>query len=127
MADEAGAVTTTDNGNGGGGGGDGQALKEVTLRTAPQDARFPTSNQASPRLHQQQKALPKAAPGLRCRAAGARRCYVAYNEYHKCIKEKGSGHGDCKPHMRAYRSICPDEWIERWQELRDDGRWYGKY
>lgn len=66
----AGAVTTTDNGNGGGGGGDGQALKEVTLRTAPQDARFPTSNQASPRLHQQQKALPKAAPGLRCRAAG---------------------------------------------------------
>jgi hypothetical protein len=27
------------------GGGDGEGLKEVTLRTAPQDARFPTANQ----------------------------------------------------------------------------------
>ena len=23
--------------------------------------------------------------------------------------------------MRAYRSICPDEWIEKWQELRESG------
>lgn len=24
-------------------------------------------------------------------------------------------------YMRAYRSICPDEWIEKWQELRESG------
>ncbi|KAI3430795.1 hypothetical protein D9Q98_009207 [Chlorella vulgaris] len=77
-------------------------MGEVTLRTAPQDARFPTANQA-------------------------RRCYVAYNEYHRCINEKGKGHGDCKPHMRAFRSICPDEWIEKWQELREEGRWFGRF
>jgi hypothetical protein len=23
----------------------------------------------------------------------------------------------------ARRSICPDEWIEKWQELRDSGSW----
>lgn len=127
-------------------------------------------------------------------------------QYHKCINEKGKGHGDCKPHMRAFRccakrvtkgnaclqslatapparwlrlrqarlvclavacetrgshygssstllylsvcqpcsprhlcgcppnflappsrSICPDEWIEKWQELREEGRWFGRF
>ncbi|KAL4436399.1 hypothetical protein ABPG77_009961 [Micractinium sp. CCAP 211/92] len=76
--------------------GPGEELKEVTLRTAPQDARFPTTNQS-------------------------RRCYVAYNEYHKCIKEHGEDSGNCKPYMRAYR--CGDEWIAAWQELRENGTW----
>jgi hypothetical protein len=25
------------------------------------------------------------------------------------------------------RSICPDEWLTNWEELREAGNWFGKY
>jgi cytochrome c oxidase subunit 6b len=28
---------------------------------------------------------------------------------------------------KAYRSICPVEWLEKWNEARDAGEWWGKY
>ena len=28
---------------------------------------------------------------------------------------------------RAYRSICPTEWVEKWNEARENGAWWGKY
>ena len=28
-------------------------------------------------------------------------------------------------HRRS--TICPDEWISAWNELRESGAWYGRY
>lgn len=80
-----------------------EPTKEIELRTAPIDPRFAGSN-------------------------AARYCYVAYNEYHRCTNYKGDpSDGECLHYARIYRSLCPAEWIERWNELRDAGTWFGKY
>lgn len=33
----------------------------------------------------------------------------------------------CQFYKRAFETVCPDEWKEGWQELRDKGIWPGKY
>jgi len=70
--------------------------------TAPLDPRFPATNQA-------------------------RHCFVKYNEAHKCFAEKGQDSPDCARVARDYRTLCPVEWIERWNEARENGSWWGKY
>ncbi|XVF51901.1 hypothetical protein PTKIN_Ptkin04bG0221800 [Pterospermum kingtungense] len=50
-----------------------------------------------------------------------RHCYESYVEYHKCVKEKGENASQCDKFERHYRSICPVEWIERWDEARAAG------
>ena len=57
----------------------------------------------------------------------ARHCFVRYNEYHKCVYERGPDAERCAFYRRAYASMCPEEWVEEWQELRDKGLWMGKY
>lgn len=81
---------------------DSRSKKMIELHTAPIDPRFPSPN-------------------------AARYCFVAYNEYHKCVKEQGEESSECAYYARTYRSLCPVEWIERWNELRDAGTWFGKY
>ncbi|OMO77142.1 Cytochrome c oxidase, subunit VIb [Corchorus capsularis] len=54
-------------------------------------------------------------------APKSRHCYESYVEYHKCIKEKGKNASQCDKFARHYRSLCPDEWIERWDEARAAG------
>lgn len=77
---------------------------QVKLESAPYDQRFPSWNQA-------------------------RHCYTRYNEYHRCITVQGKSEDDpeCKFYQRAYRSMCPSEWVEKWNEQRENGTWYGKY
>ncbi|KAI3441921.1 uncharacterized protein J3R85_001980, partial [Psidium guajava] len=67
----------------------------VVLETAPFDMRFPFANQT-------------------------RHCYARYLEYHRCIREKGKDAPECD-----YRSICPSEWVERWNEQREQGTFPG--
>lgn len=57
----------------------------------------------------------------------ARHCYTRYNEFHKCVKEKGEDSTDCTFYAKAYRSLCPAEWIEKWNEEREAGTFPGKY
>ena len=52
----------------------------------PYDPRFPATNQA-------------------------RNCYTRYNEYYKCIQEKEESSPDCMFYQKAYRSLCPSEWV----------------
>jgi cytochrome c oxidase subunit 6b len=70
--------------------------------TAPYDPRFPSTNQA-------------------------RHCFVRYNEYYKCVFERGAEVERCAFYKRAYESLCPEEWVEEWEELREQGLWMGKY
>lgn len=76
---------------------------EVKVGSVPLDYRFPAVNQA-------------------------RTCYTHYNEFYKCIEEgKDENSEECKYHKRFYRAICPNEWVENWDGLREEGNWYGKY
>ena len=62
---------------------------------------------------------------------------MRYNEYHKCLFERaeggGGGGGDgaadsrCAFYKRAADSLCPADWVEEWDTLRSEGKWFGKY
>ncbi|XP_043690954.1 cytochrome c oxidase subunit 6b-1-like isoform X1 [Telopea speciosissima] len=73
---------------------------QVKLETAPADIRFPTTNQT-------------------------RHCFTRYIEYHRCIAAKGEGAPECDKFAKYYRSLCPSEWVERWNEQRENGTFPG--
>ena len=74
----------------------------MQVKTTPFDPRFPQTNQA-------------------------KHCYTRYNEFHKCQAENGEGAEECEPLAKFYRSICPTEWTEKWNEEREAGTWPGRY
>ncbi|XP_019190413.1 PREDICTED: cytochrome c oxidase subunit 6b-3-like [Ipomoea nil] len=71
-------------------------IVEIKLETAPADFRFPTTNQT-------------------------RHCFTRYVEYHRCIAAKGDGAPECDKFAKYYRSLCPGEWIDKWNEQRENG------
>ncbi|KAE9595960.1 putative cytochrome-c oxidase [Lupinus albus] len=73
---------------------------EIKLETAPADFRFPTTNQT-------------------------RHCFTRYVEYHRCIATKGEDAPECDRFAKYYRSLCPGEWIDRWNEQRENGTFPG--
>eukprot|EP00262_Sarcandra_glabra_P009058 TRINITY_DN23043_c0_g1_i1.p1 TRINITY_DN23043_c0_g1~~TRINITY_DN23043_c0_g1_i1.p1 ORF type:complete len:149 (+),score=37.81 TRINITY_DN23043_c0_g1_i1:154-600(+) len=72
----------------------------IKIETAPADFRFPTTNQS-------------------------RHCFTRYIEYHRCIAAKGEGAVECEKFAKYYRSLCPGEWIDRWNEQRENGTFPG--
>jgi len=76
------------------------ASEDIVVKTTPFDPRFPQQNQA-------------------------KHCYTRYNEYHKCAAENGEE--ECASMAKLYRSICPGEWVEKWNEERENGTWPGRY
>ncbi|CAM6051742.1 unnamed protein product [Sphagnum compactum] len=72
------------------------------IKTAPMDYRFPTTSQA-------------------------KHCYTRYNEFHKCAPEKGEDAKECKKYATYYRSLCPGDWIDKWNEERENGTFPGRY
>ncbi|CAN6235513.1 unnamed protein product [Urochloa humidicola] len=77
-------------------------MAEIVLKTAPADFRFPTTNQT-------------------------RHCFTRYVEYHRCVNEKAKGDetADCEKFAKCYRSLCPGEWVEKWNEQRENGTFAG--
>ncbi|KAM1023193.1 hypothetical protein TB2_043986 [Malus domestica] len=73
---------------------------EIKIETAPADFRFPTTNQT-------------------------RHCFTRYIEYHRCIAAKGEDAPECDKFAKFYRSLCPGEWVERWNEQRENGTFPG--
>ncbi|KAM0015923.1 putative cytochrome-c oxidase [Helianthus debilis subsp. tardiflorus] len=73
---------------------------EIKLETAPGDNRFPTTNQS-------------------------RHCFTRYVEYHRCVAAKGEDASECDKFAKYYRSLCPGEWIDRWNEQRENGTFPG--
>ncbi|KAJ8772084.1 hypothetical protein K2173_027261 [Erythroxylum novogranatense] len=73
---------------------------EIKLETAPADFRFPTTNQT-------------------------RHCFTRYIEYHRCVAAKGEGAPECDKFAKYYRALCPGEWVERWNEQRENGTFPG--
>ncbi|XP_041363093.1 cytochrome c oxidase subunit 6B1-like [Gigantopelta aegis] len=75
--------------------------KEMELKTAPFDARFPNQNQT-------------------------RNCWQNYVDFHRCHKIKGEDYTPCDYFKRVYKSLCPNAWIEHWDEQRENGIFPGK-
>ncbi|PWA67865.1 cytochrome c oxidase, subunit VIb [Artemisia annua] len=73
---------------------------EIKLETAPGDYRFPTTNQS-------------------------RHCFTRYVEYHRCVAAKGEGAPECDKFAKYYRSLCPGEWVDKWNEQRENGTFPG--
>ncbi|KAK5832069.1 hypothetical protein PVK06_015869 [Gossypium arboreum] len=80
--------------------GDSEETPEIKLETAPADFRFPTTNQT-------------------------RHCFTRYIEYHRCVAAKGEGAPECDKFAKYYRALCPGEWIDRWNEQRENGTFPG--
>ncbi|KAF5955324.1 hypothetical protein HYC85_008180 [Camellia sinensis] len=73
---------------------------EIKIETAPADFRFPTTNQT-------------------------RHCFTRYIEYHRCVAAKGEGAPECDKFAKYYRALCPGEWVDRWNEQRENGTFPG--
>ncbi|PWA77081.1 cytochrome c oxidase, subunit VIb [Artemisia annua] len=73
---------------------------EIKLETAPGDYRFPTTNQS-------------------------RHCFTRYVEYHRCVAAMGDGAAECDKFAKYYCSLCPGEWVDRWNEQRENGTFPG--
>merc|ERR1711963_168516 len=71
------------------------------LSTAPFDPRFPNQNQT-------------------------RHCYSSYVDYHRRIRKKGEDYPACEYFRKAYRSLCPNSWIEKWNDQMEAGTFPGK-
>ena len=53
-----------------------------------------------------------------CRCGASLNCAVTglellcrYNEYHKCVADPAKTEQDCSFFQRAYRAMCPNEWV----------------
>mmetsp|Transcript_31512 Transcript_31512/g.73754 ORF Transcript_31512/g.73754 Transcript_31512/m.73754 type:complete len:99 (+) Transcript_31512:237-533(+) len=73
-----------------------QAQAKKLLKTPPNDPRYPECNQA-------------------------KNCYTKYNEFFRCEKFLGHGAVKCFWLKQEYKSLCPSEWVERWDEQRAEG------
>ena len=74
------------------------------FRTAPFDPRFPQVNQS-------------------------RHCLQDYLDYHRCNKvlnEKGKDTSPCVWFKKCYTSLCPNDWIDRWDTMIEEGTFPAK-
>ncbi|XP_077864101.1 cytochrome c oxidase subunit 6B1-like [Saccoglossus kowalevskii] len=70
-------------------------------KTAPFDARFPNQNQT-------------------------KNCWQNYVDFYRCQKVKGEDYEPCTYFKKVYRSLCPNKWVESWDEQREAGTFAGK-
>ena len=52
-----------------------------------------------------------------------KRCWVNYNMYQRCVMDKDEEHPECRKYYKTFRSLCPDEWVEKWDELLEENRY----
>ncbi|XP_057452937.1 cytochrome c oxidase subunit 6b-2-like [Lotus japonicus] len=75
-------------------------MAEIELKTTPVDFRFPTTNQT-------------------------RHCFTRYIEFHRFLAVKCEELCECERFAKYYRSLCPGEWVDNWNEQRDNGTFPG--
>ncbi|XP_011302422.1 uncharacterized protein [Fopius arisanus] len=46
------------------------------------------------------------------------RCFVMYTDFFRCEKILGEGHEACSWFKQCYQTICPNDWIRHWDDLR---------
>lgn len=76
------------------------AVREDDIKTAPFDPRFPNTNQT-------------------------RYCYQSYLDYYRCQKVRGADYKPCEYFSKVFHSVCPNSWIEKWDDQREEGTFPG--
>ncbi|KAI1317897.1 Cytochrome c oxidase subunit 6B [Mortierella claussenii] len=71
-------------------------MSDIKIETAPFDARFPNTNQS-------------------------KHCWQAYGDYFKCIDARGEEFTPCNEFKKVYQRICPSDWVNKWNEQREEG------
>ncbi|GAB6021428.1 Cytochrome c oxidase subunit 6B1 [Chamberlinius hualienensis] len=79
----------------------GLPTKLEEFETAPFDPRFPNQNQT-------------------------RYCWQSYVDYHRCQKVKGKDYEPCKYFKKVYHSMCPNAWVEKWDDQLANGTFPGR-
>jgi cytochrome c oxidase subunit 6b len=64
--------------------------------TVPFDPRFPNVNQT-------------------------KNCFIHYVDFHRCEKAKGGENPVCKQMEDVFKELCPNGWIEQWDDWRNNG------
>ncbi|ODV77313.1 cytochrome c oxidase polypeptide vib [Suhomyces tanzawaensis NRRL Y-17324] len=49
-------------------------------------------------------------------------CAQSYIDYHKCVSVKGEDFEPCKVFFKTFTSLCPVDWVERWDDQRAAGK-----
>ncbi|KAI6188094.1 hypothetical protein M3Y98_00316400 [Aphelenchoides besseyi] len=56
-----------------------------------------------------------------------RQCFAYYVDYHRCKELMGEDYKPCKFFQNVYKDFCPKFWVEKWNELVDEGRFPAKF
>ena len=51
----------------------------------------------------------------------SKRCFQNFVDYHKCIRALGEDHAPCQQFLREYTVVCPNHWVEKWNEQLENG------
>ncbi|OAJ36979.1 hypothetical protein BDEG_21070 [Batrachochytrium dendrobatidis JEL423] len=49
-----------------------------------------------------------------------RNCWQNYVDFHKCVQAKGEDFQPCQEFKAIYRSLCPTNWTDQWDEQREE-------
>ncbi|XP_063363771.1 cytochrome c oxidase subunit 6B2 [Cydia amplana] len=71
------------------------------IKTAPFDPRFPNQNQT-------------------------KYCYQSYLDFYRCQKVRGEKYEPCQYFKRCFTSLCPIDWVEKWDSQRSEGTFPGR-
>ncbi|KAL1517335.1 hypothetical protein ABEB36_001110 [Hypothenemus hampei] len=70
------------------------------IKTVPFDPRFPNTNQT-------------------------RHCFQSYVDYYRCQRIRGANYAPCEYFKKVFNTLCPNAWVEKWDEQREDGTFPG--
>ena len=50
-----------------------------------------------------------------------RNCYQNYLDFYRCQNIRGESYEPCQFFKKSFETICPNDWIERWDGQREAG------
>ncbi|WFD20503.1 Cytochrome c oxidase subunit 6B [Malassezia caprae] len=83
--------------------------EQLNLKTVEFDSRFPNQTRH-----------------CRFEANSGLVCWQNYVDYFRCVNSKGEEFEPCKQFYSAFHSLCPNEWLEKWDEQRENGAFPAK-
>lgn len=73
-----------------------QLEQPLVIQTPGFDARFPNQNQS-------------------------KNCWQNFVDFKKCVNLKGEDYVPCQYFKRTYLSLCPNSWVEKWEDQLEKG------